>query len=143
VVTGFDGAFAVSRAAQSFGAGWAMPQRKTREKWREELDKLHAPEQPKPAPKPVPTAEPAKAPKFQPPRLDSDSQAYIDGLFASIERARVQQEKARQLAAIAKADQETAKAMEMLAVAIEAERVAQQEMMDFDIAFVAAVLAHH
>lgn len=69
--------------------------------------------------------------------------AEIDfGAFAAIVRAKNEQDRARKLAAVAKAEAEALQAQRLLAQAIEAERVAKQQMQDFDLAFVAAVLAH-
>ena len=111
--------------------------RRKKEKWREELDRLLSPEKP-PVVKARPTIQPTRAE----PEPTEAIKAYVDGLFANILQAQRLQEQARQLALIAKADQEAAEAREMLALAIEAERIAQQEMQDFDIVFVATVLAH-
>ena len=74
------------------------------------------------------------------PKLTATQQAQIDGMFAAIVRAKNEQEQARRLAEIAKADGESQQAQMLLAQAVEAERVAKQQMMDFDLAFVVAVL---
>lgn len=121
-----------------YAGGFSEPSvRRKKERWREELDRLLSPEKP-----PTAKARPVIAPTVQEPEPTEAVRAYVDGLFANILQAQRLQEQARQLALIAKADQEAAEAREMLALAIEAERIAQQEMQDFDIVFVATVLAH-
>jgi len=117
--------------------GWPLWDLVPRRKRRKELDEVMA----KPAPAAV--VEALKLPRvkvIEAPGLTAAQQAYMDGVFAAIVRAKNEQERARKLAEIATADREAQQAQMLLAQAVEAERVAKQQMMDFDLAFVVAVL---
>jgi hypothetical protein len=124
-------------AVAEASGGWPLWDLVPRRKRRKELDEVLA----KPAPAAVvevlakPRVEFVKAPK-----LTATQQAQLDGMFAAIVRAKNEQERARRLAEIARADGEAQQAQMLLARAVEAERVAKQQMMDFDLAFVVAVL---
>jgi hypothetical protein len=137
-LTGSEPAPAPPPAAVS--GGWPTLRRKEgkREKWREELDELFA----EPVAVEVPQPEPAPAAKPVSVPLTRSQKAYFDGLYAEIVRAKNEQERAKKQALAASAAQEAAEAQTLLAEAIEAERVAKRRMMDFDIAFVASVLAN-
>jgi len=113
------------------------PRKRKREAWQDELARLREKLQPE-APKVAQVAEPVAVVV---PQLTKADQAYIDGALAAIIQAKNEQEAARKAIEAAQAEQERAAAELLLMQAIEAERIAQQEMMDFDIAFVAAVLA--
>lgn len=127
-------------AAAEASGGWPLWDFAPRRKRRKELEEVMA--------KPVPAAvvEVMAKPRgvkdslTVAPKLTATQQAYIDGVFASIVRAKNEQERARRLAESAKADGEAQQAQMLLAQAVEAERVAKQQMMDFDLAFVVAVL---
>jgi hypothetical protein len=110
---------------------WNPPTRRRRR----ELDEVMA--QPAPAQVVEALSQPVEIVQ---PALNAAQRAYIDGVFAAIVRAKNEQDRARKLAEIATAEQEATHAQMLLAEAVEAERVAKQQMMDFDIAFVAAVL---
>jgi hypothetical protein len=116
------------------------PRRKRREAWQDELARLREKLQLE-APKVARAAEIAEPVAVVVPQLTKADQAYIDGALAAIIQAKNEQEAARKAIEAARAEQERAAAELLLMQAIEAERIAQQEMMDFDIAFVAAVLA--
>jgi hypothetical protein len=125
--------------AETYSGGWPawdLQPRKRREKWRQQLDELKA----KPVPPAVVKALAEPVEIVEAPRLTATQQAYIDGVFAAIVRAKNEQERARKLAEVAQAEADALQAQMLLAQAIEAERVAKQQMMDFDLAFVAAVL---
>ena len=124
----------------SVSGGWPTLRRERRKKsepWQDELKKLFAKPEPEVEVQPVEEAKPAPVVVG----LTRSQRAYIDGLFASIVRAKNEQERARRMALVATAEREALEAQAMLAVAVEAERVAKRQMMDFDIAFVATVLA--
>ena len=124
----------------SVSGGWPTLRRERRknlEPWQEELERLFAKPEPEVEVQPVEEAKPAPVAVG----LTKSQRAYIDGLYASIVRAKNEQERARRMALVATAEREALEAQAMLAVAVEAERVAKRQMMDFDIAFVATVLA--
>lgn len=108
-----------------------------REPWRDELDRLFA----------KPKTEAPKQQKAQAPRkpanvgLTASQQAYFNRLYAALIESQNQQEQARRLAAIAQAEDEAQTAILMLQQAMAAEQLVRQQMRDFDIVFVAAVLA--
>ena len=108
-----------------------------REPWRDELERLFA----------KPKAEVQKqAPKAAPKKraavgLTAKQQAYFDSLYAALIEAQNAQERARKMAAIAQAEGEAQAAIELLQAALAAENTVRQQMRDFDIVFVAAVLA--
>ena len=108
-----------------------------REPWRDELERLFA----------KPKAEVQKqAPKVAPKKraavgLTAKQQAYFDSLYAALIEAQNAQERARKMAAIAQAEGEAQAAIELLQAALAAENTVRQQMRDFDIVFVAAVLA--
>lgn len=116
------------------------PRRRRREAWQDELARLREKLKPE-APKVARAAEIAEPAAVVVPQLTKADQAYIDGALAAIIQAKNEQEAARKTIEAARAEQERAAAELLLMQAIEAERIAQQEMMDFDIAYVAAVLA--
>jgi hypothetical protein len=116
------------------------PRRRRREAWQDELARLREKLKPE-APKVARAAEIAEPAAVVVPQLTKADQAYIDGALAAIIQAKNEQEAARKAIEAARAEQERAAAELLLMQAIEAERIAQQEMMDFDIAYVAAVLA--
>jgi hypothetical protein len=124
--------------------GWPLwdlrPRRKKREAWQDELARLREKLKPE-APRVARSVEIAEPVAVVVPQLTKADQAYIDGALAAIIQAKNEQEAARKALEAARAEQERAAAELLLMQAIEAERIAQQEMMDFDIAFVAAVLA--
>jgi len=91
-------------------------------------------------PAPVQELEKPRLEVIKAPALNAAQQAYTDGVMAAILRAKNEQERARKLAQVATAEREAMYAQALLAEAIEAERVAKQKMMDFDLAFVMAVL---
>ena len=127
-------------AVSEASGGWPLWDLVPRRKRRKELDEVMA----KPAPAAVVEvlAKPrgVKDSLIAAPKLTATQQAQLDGMFAAIVRAKNEQERARRLAEIAKADGEAQQAQMLLAQAVEAERVAKQQMMDFDLAFVVAVL---
>lgn len=120
------------------GADWfSEPLRVKREPWREELDRLFAkPKKAKPLPpKPAVRRKPVEV------GLTWEQRAYFDSLYDQISQAVKAQEVARQMAAVAQVEQEALAAIQMLQEAIAAEEAARRRMIDFDIVFVAAVLA--
>ena len=126
----------------AYSGGWPTkePRRKRKaEPWQDELKRLFAPPEPAKVAAPVAVVV-ERAPEA--PKLDAASSAYIDGVFAAIVHAKNLQEQARKAKESARAERELIAAQALMAAAVEAERIAQQEMMDFDVAYVAAVLAH-
>jgi hypothetical protein len=123
---------------QYFGGVALRKPAKRDEVWKQELERLFAEPEPEieAVVEPAPAAKPVSVP------LTRSQQAYFDGLYAEIVRAKNEQERAKKQALAASAAQEAAEAQTLLAEAIEAERVAKRRMMDFDIAFVASVLAN-
>ena len=125
--------------AQTYLGGWSAPEpqrRKKREQWREELDALFA----KPAPVEIEQAV-EKPRTVYVPDIGRAGQKYIDALLASIATAQQEQQRAQQQAALATAERKAEEAQARLAQAIEAEQTARRQIRQFDIAFVAAVLA--
>lgn len=140
-VLGFFGGETEAMPAEITGGGWPSfdrPRKKKREDWRKALDELMS----QPAPAVVVQALDEATPQevIKAPQLTAAQKAYMDGVFAAIVRAKNEQDRARKLALIATAEREAMQAQMLLAQAIEAERVAKQQMIDFDLAFVAAVL---
>lgn len=122
------------------GAGsWKSGERPRpkREAWREELDRLFA--------KPIPVVkERPQAPKRITPSsvgLTPKQQAYFDALYARLIASVNAQEVARKAALLAEAENEARAAIELMLLAQAEEAQVRQQMRDFDIVFVAAVLA--
>lgn len=94
------------------------------------------------APAPV-EPEPTKVERLKLPetRISPAVSAYLDSLQARIAQAAREQELARRTIEAARAEAELEAARAELAAAMEAERIARQQIRDIDIAFVMAVLA--
>ena len=125
------------------GFGFAFdkrPKKRKREAWQDELAKLL------PVVKAAEVSEPVvEQPKpviERAPREDPGARHYIESLFASIERAKNDQQRAQLAAKLAKAEKEREAAEFMLTQAIEAERQARQDIEEMDIVFIASVLAN-
>jgi hypothetical protein len=114
------------------------PQKRRREAWQDELAKLL----------PVLRTADVVGPEVddqlieRAPREDPGARQYIESLFASIERAKKDQQRAQLAARLAKAEKEREAAEFMLTQAIEAERQARQDIEEMDIVFIASVLAN-
>lgn len=125
----------IATAVESVTPGWVWnPPKRKRIRFEEE--------QPKPIDKPVQVEPVIEVRRFDGAvKLDPSAQAYIDGIFAELIRQQNAQEQARQAIKVAAEEAARLQAELQLMIAIEAERQARQELMDFDLAFVMAVLA--
>lgn len=118
---------------------WSPPEdraRRLRERWRQELDALTAKvDEPEEAVQPE-----VKAPQRQ--KVSTvDVGAYVEALLKDIARARRVVELAQAQAEFVRAEQERAEAQARLELALQIEAQARREMRDFDVAFIAAMLA--